>query len=140
MLTDLLKWNPADELRSIFDQFERRLGDWSRASSQRATAETKSEQERLMLRIPLPGMSREDVQITTAGRTLRVRASRTDGDGSLAEYEQVLTVPDNVDLERITASMRHGLLELSLPYSEAMKPRTIEIAGETPKQLSAAAA
>ena len=139
MLTDLLRWNPADELRSIFDQFERRLGDWSRSSERNAMPQMASADDRLSLRIPLPGMSREDVQITTTGRTLRIHAYRKDGDDSVAEYEQALTLPEYVDVDRAQASMRHGLLEISLPYTEAVKPKTIEIQADAPKQLTSAA-
>lgn len=139
MLTDLLRCNPADELRSIFDQFERRLSDWSRSSRQRTLPEMASTDERMSLRIPLPGMSREDVEITSTGRTLRVRAFRSDEGRSVTEYEQVLTLPDHVDIDRSSASMRRGLLEISLPYRESLKPKRIEIETDAPKQLSSAA-
>ena len=138
MLTDLLRWHPADELRSIFEGFERRLSQWSRIAGEKLLPEMASADDRLRIRIPLAGMSKEDVEITSAGHTLRIRAFRKD-DGGTAEYDQALTLPEYVDTSRVTATMKHGLLELSLPYEEARQPRKIEISSEGPKQISAAA-
>jgi len=54
-------------------------------------------------------------------------------------FEETVALPDTVDVEKITAMFRHGLLELTLPLKEAVKPRRIEISTETPKQLATAA-
>jgi HSP20 family molecular chaperone IbpA len=51
----------------------------------------------------------------------------------------MVALPDTVDVEKITATFRHGLLELMLPLKEAVKPRRIEIPTEDPKQLAPAA-
>ena len=135
MLTDLLRRN------SIFDQLERRLSNWARTWSDRSRPQMASADDRLRLRIPLPGMSREDVEITAVGRTLRIRAFRTEteDENNVSEYEEVLMLPESVNISKASASMRHGLLELSLPYHEAVKPRRIEIESDTRKQLSSAA-
>jgi HSP20 family protein len=100
-----------------------------------------TEEDRLQLQVALPGLSREDVEITTVGRTLRIRASRKEGKSNFTDYEQQLLLPDYVDTDRVTATMRHGLLEISMPYKEALKPKRIEIASEAPEQkrLNAAA-
>lgn len=142
MLTDLLRWNPADELRSIFDHLERRLSNWSRFAGESSWwPQMATEEDRLQLQVALPGLSREDVEITTVGRTLRIRASRKEGKSNFTDYEQQLLLPDYVDTDRVTATMRHGLLEISMPYKEALKPKRIEIASEAPEQkrLNAAA-
>ena len=55
-------------------------------------------------------------------------------------YEQTLTVPQFLDLDKISASYRHGMLQLTLPLKESVKPRRIQIenvSGDR-KQLTAA--
>ena len=49
-----------------------------------------------------------------------------------------MTVPQFLDLERISAAHRHGMLELTLPIKESVKPRRIQIegVGEQQKQLT----
>jgi HSP20 family protein len=139
MLTDLLRFDPAEDLRAIFDQFEQRLSNWSRVSGERSLPAIATSEDGARVRIPLPGMAREDVEITASGRTLRVRASREDADGRTVDYDQTLTLPEHIDREKVTATMRNGLLEISMPFSEALKPRKIEIETDTPRQISAAA-
>ena len=62
-----------------------------------------------------------------------------EGDAATTRYEQMVTVPDTVDAEKIAATFRHGLLELTLPLKDVVKPRRIEISTEAQQQLSPAA-
>lgn len=86
----------------------------------------------------LPGVAPEHLEVNVAGQTLHIRATRGEGDAS-TRYEQMVTVPETVDTDRIAAMFRHGLLEVRLPLKEAVKPRRIEVSTEAPKQLDAAA-
>jgi HSP20 family protein len=92
------------------------------------------------LDIPMPGIDPKDVAIEVAGRTLTVRAEHSGGrvDGE-TRYEQTMTVPQFLDVDRVTASHRHGMLELTLPLKDSVKPRRIQIdAAEPQKQLASA--
>ena len=62
-----------------------------------------------------------------------------EGDAVTTRYEQTMTLPDTVDTEKVSATFRHGLLELTLPLKETLKPRRIEISTEASKQLPNAA-
>jgi hypothetical protein len=42
-------------------------------------------------------------------------------------YEQSLTIPPFLDLDKVSASHHHGMLRLSLPIKESVKPRRIRI-------------
>ena len=42
-------------------------------------------------------------------------------------FEQTLTVPQFLDLEKISASHRHGLLRLTVPLKESVQPRRVQI-------------
>jgi HSP20 family molecular chaperone IbpA len=58
----------------------------------------------------------------------------------VTRYEQSVTLPQFLDLEKLQASHRHGLLQLSVPLKESVKPRRIEIqtSNEDRKQLTTA--
>ena len=93
--------------------------------------------------IPLPGVDPEHVNVEVAGSTLSIRAEEPhDGnkDVRVTRYQQTLTLPQFLDLDKLTASHRHGLLQLTLPVKESVKPRRIEvqIGGGDSKQLTAA--
>jgi HSP20 family molecular chaperone IbpA len=51
-----------------------------------------------------------------------------------------VTLPQFLDLDTLQASHRHGLLQLSVPLKESVKPRRIEIqtSNEDRKQLTTA--
>jgi len=91
--------------------------------------------------LPLPGIDPQHVAIEAAGNTLTVRVQQPENDeNAYARFEQSITVPQFVDLDKVTASHRHGLLELTLPLKESMKPRRIQVETAAPadtKQLHA---
>src|SRR3989442_11773645 len=142
MMTDLMRWSPFDELWALGDQLERQLSQRSRAvrgSGVRPSASIVSSEDGWRLRVALPGVSPENVEVNVAGQTVHIRAIERDGDTVTTRYEEIVTVPDTVDAEKIAATFRHGLLEMTLPIKEAIKPRRIEISTEAPKQLANAA-
>jgi HSP20 family molecular chaperone IbpA len=55
-------------------------------------------------------------------------------------YEQTFSIPQFLDLEKLTASHRHGMLRLTVPLKESVKPRRIEIEPEVEDQKRLVAA
>jgi HSP20 family molecular chaperone IbpA len=67
----------------------------------------------------------------------------TDGQNTatrVTRSEQTLTIPPFLDVDKLSASHRHGMLQLTLPLKENVKPRRIQIANaeEDRKQLTTA--
>jgi HSP20 family protein len=89
----------------------------------------------------MPGIDPKDVKLEVAGNTLSIRAEapRDKDDAPVARFEQSLTVPQFVDLDKLSATHRHGMLRLALPIKDSVKPRRIEIqtAREDQRQLAA---
>ena len=90
--------------------------------------------------IPIPGIDPKDVNLDVAGNTLSIRAeaSGDDRNMSVGRYEQSFTIPPFLDLEKLSASHRHGMLHLTLPLKDSVKPRRIQIEAqdEGQKQLA----
>jgi HSP20 family protein len=142
MMADLMRWNPVDELQKFTDTFDRLLNRWRSSSARNGSpiyGSISGVDDGYRVRIPLPGIAPANVTVDVAGRGIHVRAIERDGDTDVMRYEEVLTLPASVDGEKVRATFRHGLLELTLPYQDAVKPRRIEIETEQPKQLSSAA-
>ena len=95
--------------------------------------------------VPLPGVDPKDVSLEVAGNNLTIRVGamgeKRDQNQKMAGFEQTFTVPQFLDVEKLSASHRHGMLRLTLPLKESVKPRRIEIDTqmEDQKQLAGAA-
>lgn len=142
MMANLVRWNPFNELEKFTDTFDRLVNRWRSGSAWNESpnyAPVSGVDDGYRVRIPLPGIAPENVTVDVTGRTVHVRAIERDGDTEVMRYEEVLTLPASVDAEKVGATFRHGLLELTLPYQDAVKPRRIAIETEEPKQLSSAA-
>lgn len=134
----MLPMNPFDNLFALQREFDRMFNQfWSdlpaRTTQARSSFQVNSDDDQWRIDVPIPGIDPKDVSVEVAGNTLTVRAGQTSGDGSRDrqsyDYEQTLTVPQFLDLDRITAAHHHGMLQLTIPIKDSVKPRRIQIAG-----------
>jgi len=63
------------------------------------------------IKIELPGVKPEDVDISVEGRALKVTGKSRHG----KEFSYAYTLKSAIDVETITAKFSHGLLEVLLP-------------------------
>jgi HSP20 family protein len=91
----------------------------------------------LKLYADMPGVRQSDVEVTLNGGTLTiVGAVSTEAYQKLAplyteynvgSYFRQFELNEDIDDQRINATMRDGVLELTLPKSERARPRRIEV-------------
>jgi len=72
--------------------------------------------------LELPGYSLKDIGVTVEDKTLLVKATKGEKTTS-----RELSLWDGIDFEKVTGSMKDGLLTVILPKVEKVKPRKIEI-------------
>ena len=90
-----------------------------------------------VLRMEVPGIAPEGLQIETQGRTLTVSGKR---DGTLpaegsyhrrergkGEFARSVQLPADLDLAKAQASCKHGVLTIRVPKKEEAKPRQIAV-------------
>lgn len=129
--------NPFDSFFHLQQQFDRMFDQFwnelpARTSTARSSFQVQSDDDQWRIDVPLPGIDPKDVSLEVAGNTLTVRAGqRGDGKDNRQgyQYEQTLTIPQFLDLDRISAAHKHGMLQLTVPIKESVKPRRIQIAG-----------
>jgi HSP20 family protein len=94
--------------------------------------------DRLTIRMDLPGVKSEDVDVTVQENTLVINGKRDfpyDGDkvrflrrGTFyGDFAQRVQLGKGLDVEKIAARFDNGVLELSIPYAEEVQPRKISI-------------
>lgn len=96
----------------------------------RPAADVYEDAEAYHVRLELPGVRKEDIQVDVQDRLLQVSAERreTSGDKSTSfSLSRSITVPEGVATDGISAKLEDGLLHLRLPKQEQRQPRSIEI-------------
>jgi HSP20 family protein len=82
------------------------------------------------VRVELPGVAREAIQIEVVDGHLNLRAERVRGEGETRESvvsSRSIALSDQVDETAIRAHLEHGVLTLTLPKKPEAKPRKITV-------------
>src|SRR3954453_1838284 len=95
--------------------------------------------EELVVRVDLPGVAAESINVTLENRMLTITAERRatygDGDNVLlqerfdGEISRRLRGPEWVDAESVSGDYVDGVLPVKLPLAERAKPRRISVGG-----------
>jgi HSP20 family protein len=129
---------PFDNLFALQREFDRMFNQfWSdlpaRTTAARSAFQVESDDDQWRIDVPIPGIDPKDVSVEVAGNTLTIRAGHTGSEAPRGrqtyQYEQTLTIPPFLDLDRISAAHHHGMLKLTVPVKDSVKPRRIHIAG-----------
>jgi HSP20 family protein len=137
----LTRWNSFDDVFNFQREVDRLFNQfWSDLPTRTTPGSSPSFQvnateDTWRVDIPLPGIDPKDVSIEAAGSNITIRAELPgEGNKNGSRYEQTFTVPQFLDIEKLSASHRHGMLRLTLPLKESVKPRRIQIETQTDDQ------
>ncbi len=88
----------------------------------------------------MPGVTKEGVDIVIANEELEIKGKIAETEEAsnnflvrefrMYDYYRKFTVGNNIDSNAVTAKIENGVLELTLPKREELKPRKIEISAE----------
>ena len=137
----LSRWNSIDdvfnfqrEVDRLFNQFWSDLPDRT-AAGQSPSFQANATDDGWRIDVPLPGIDPKHVNLEVAGSTLTIRAEEPSDKGERpVRYEQSFSVPPFLDLDKISASHKHGMLRLTVPLKDSVKPRRIQIDTTTENQ------
>ncbi|GAB4337176.1 MAG: Hsp20/alpha crystallin family protein [Desulfobulbaceae bacterium] len=87
--------------------------------------------------VEVPGVARDDLNIRLQGNYLEISGSRKSDapegyekhrvERGTAAFSRTFTLPADVDADKVEARLANGLLTLTLPKSEAAKPKQITV-------------
>jgi len=92
----------------------------------------------LVLRAELPGMSREDVEVTVENGTIVIKGEKKfDTEVKEEHYRRIertygtfhrsFTLPNTVDAAKVAAEYKNGVLTVTLPFKDEARPRTVNV-------------
>jgi HSP20 family protein len=100
--------------------------------------------DKFVVRAELPGMKREEIDVSVVGNTLTISGERKaetevkDEDYYRCElcygkFSRSIGLPSAVDPTKVEAEYENGILEITLPKVEAAKPKKISVKAREPK-------
>jgi HSP20 family protein len=137
--------DPFRELRRLQEDMDRLMvglvpgGAGSAAAGVFPSVNIYSGQDGIAVLAELPGVNKEDLEVSAQGDTLTLQGRRSPVAQDAAAYHRnerrsgtftrSVQLPYRIDPSRIEAHLENGVLRLSLPRPEEDKPRRIAIAG-----------
>jgi HSP20 family protein len=100
------------------------------------------------VRALLPGFDPEHFEVSVQQNTLTMKGQlepwvKPDQQGtwllreiSTGAFERSITFPKAINVEKIETDYQHGVLSISVPFSEVSRPRKISITGKQPGQIT----
>ncbi|MDX2413014.1 MAG: Hsp20/alpha crystallin family protein [Woeseiaceae bacterium] len=96
-------------------------------------------EKELIVRAELPGVEKDDVEVTISGDRLTIEAEREFEEEAnkdtfyrhelgYGEFMRSIVLPVDVDVEHIKAELKDGILKVVLPKTQAAERHTVEVA------------
>lgn len=142
-MSNLIRWEPMREIMSLREAMDRLFDDaFTRPISLNnwglPAIDMYQTDDKVVVKAALPGLSAEDVQISVTGDVLTIKGEfRQDEDVKDAVYqvkerrfgafERSMLLPTQVETDKAKAEFQNGVLTITLPKAEAVKPRTITV-------------
>jgi HSP20 family protein len=130
----LVRWTPFNEMARLQHDIDRLFGGTN--GEQRVTGFTPAvdvveDDQKFALYADLPGVKLEDLDIQVEKDVLTIKGERKldrRGERVAGAFSRAFTLPKHVDVEKIAASLKDGVLTLTLPKRPEAQPRQIKVA------------
>lgn len=143
-MSNLIRWEPMREMMTLREAMDRLFDDaFTRPLSLSAVSalpaiDLYQTADEVVLKATLPGLKTEDVQISVTGDVLTLRGEFKQQDAKeeatwhireqrFGSFERSILLPTEVQTDKARADFENGILTVTLPKAEAVKPRTISI-------------
>lgn len=145
-------WDPlrgslsrTDPFRMVREMFQDPLGGMGLLASEavfRPSLDVTETNDAFTIRLDLPGVAEEDIDVQVTGNRLTVSGRREpeetrEGDRYVAierahgTFSRSFVLPDSADVEHVEASLQNGVLQIKVPKRVEMKGRKVSIQGSS---------
>ena len=115
-----------------------RTSSWLAAGPSASGAYPPLKGDDIVIIAEVPGIQKSELQIQVKGATLRIAGAKETRDSDKASlhrrerlagsFDRAITLPVEIDADRVKAECRDGVLAVYLPRAERDKPRAISVA------------
>ena len=147
-MTKIVKWEPFREARRIQNLMDRMMGDallgrswFDDIDEGIVPVDVYETDENVIVEAAVPGMSKDDINISVTGDMLNIRAEISEDreqkpeegiqyylrERSYRRFSRSIRLPVEVEADNADAEYQSGILKLTLPKVEPVKSKTITI-------------
>ncbi len=141
----ILKWDPFKELQSLQEKIDRIFEETLRgrepatfSGSWVPAVDIYETDDAIVLEAELPGMDEKDIEVRVEDNVLTIKGERKFEKEAKEEnyyrmeryygaFQRSFTLPSNVDVDKIKAEYKKGILKVTMPKKEETKPKQIKI-------------
>jgi HSP20 family protein len=138
------RYNVPSEFDRIRDEINRIFNDdWLATpgltgTSFAPTVDVSDSDDEVVVTAELPGIDIEDVDVSVSGNVLTLKGEKKDEHEEekgnyyhrerwAGSFERSITLPDAIDPDKVTAKMKNGVLQVTFPKREEVKPKQISV-------------
>ena len=144
-MSNLIRWEPAREMMTLRDAMDRLFDDaftrplrlYDRDLSMPAVDMYQTDNE-VVVKAAVPGVKAEEVQISITGEVLTIKGEVKQKEETKEKayhireqrwgmFERMIALPTDVVADKAKAEFENGILTITLPKAEEVKPKTITI-------------
>lgn len=125
------------ELDRLFDGFLRRDPLFSGGVQAYPALNLWEDADKIYAEAEVPGLSLDDLDLSITGNELTIRGRRVPvreenvvyhrRERGTGEFSRFVTLPVDVDANRVEAALNHGVLTIVMPKAEQAKARKIQV-------------
>lgn len=126
--------SPWSGLETEIDRlFGTALTDFAGSAAPRVPVDLYEDKANTYVRAELPGLNREDITVEMTDGTLTIAGSRKvpatdESAGESFSFNRAITIANEVQADKVGASYENGVLTVTLPKREEVKPKKITVA------------
>ena len=143
----ITRWESWAEMNRLRNEMDRLFGRYGAAAPRRNGATEYppvnlwEDDDNLYVEAEVPGFELDDLEMyVTGANQLSIKGERkqpqTEGgtwhrqERGFGSFSRMIELPGSVDSDKVSATFKLGVLTISLPKSEDVKPRRIEVKGD----------
>ena len=143
----VIRWTPfqdlatvQDRMNRLFNEFHNRHDDdvMTRGAWVPPVDIFENGNKELVIKAELPAMTREDIDVTVENQTLTIRGEKKFNhevkdeqyhrvERTYGSFSRSFSLPSTVDVTKVSADYKDGVLTVTLPLREEAKPKQIKV-------------
>jgi HSP20 family protein len=145
-MASIVRWEPFRDMVSLRDAMDQMWEDrffrppvpFAPWAERQLSVDMYETDDSVVVKTAIPGVSAEDIEVSVTGDTLTIKAETKEEqevkrenylrrERRFGSYCRSVTLPGGLEASKAEADYTDGVLSLTFPKAEEVKPKTIEV-------------